>query len=142
MNSSLPKELTFCPYRVLELDPKSKPTDKAITKAYKLMALKTHPDKNPSAEARAKFEQVKLASQVLLNEELRGAYDKVLEARWLQEERMKRQGLDRQKIVEDLLQREKDYQEALLKKVSSKEEKEEMERKVETELEKLVREIK
>ena len=55
---------------------------------------------------------------------------------------MKRQGLDRQKIVEELLQREKDYQEALLKKVSSKEGKEEMERKVETELEKLVREIK
>jgi len=38
-----------------------------------------------------------------LNEELRSAYDKVLEARWLQEERMKRQGLDRQKIVEELL---------------------------------------
>jgi DnaJ-class molecular chaperone len=103
MNITLPKELTFCPYAVLDLDPKSHPTDKSITKAYKLMALRTHPDKNPSAEARAKFEQVKLASQVLLNEELRKAYDKVLEARWLQEERMKRQGLDRQKVVEELL---------------------------------------
>lgn len=79
---------------------------------------------------------------MLLNEELRGVYDKVLAARSLQEERMKRQGLDRQRIVEELLQREKEYQEALLKKVSTKEGKEEMERRVENELEKLVREVK
>lgn len=40
------------------------------------------------------------------------------------------------------MQREKEYQEALLKKVSTKEGKEEMERRVESELDKLVREIK
>ncbi len=39
MNITLPKELTFCPYTVLNLDPKSHPTDKSITKAYKLIAL-------------------------------------------------------------------------------------------------------
>jgi len=33
----------------------------------------------------------------------------VLQARELQQERLKRQGLDRQKIVEELLQREKEY---------------------------------
>ncbi len=67
MNSnSLTKDLTFCPYQVLELDPKSKPTDQDITKAYRNLARKYHPDKNPAPEARDKFEQVKLASQVLL----------------------------------------------------------------------------
>lgn len=59
---TLPKDLTFCPYAILALDPKSHPTDQAITKAYKLMALKWHPDKNPSLEARTMFEKVKLAS--------------------------------------------------------------------------------
>jgi curved DNA-binding protein CbpA len=34
-----------------------------------------HPDKNPSPEARELFERGKLASQVLLSEDLRRAYD-------------------------------------------------------------------
>ncbi len=57
------------------------------------------------------FEKIKLASQVLLSEDLKAAYDKVLEAKWQQEERLKRAGLDRQRVVEELLQREKEYQE-------------------------------
>ena len=97
MNSKidLPKDLTFCPYQILELDPKLKPTNTDITKAYRTLARKYHPDKNPSPDARTMFEKVKLASQVLLSDDLRSIYDKVLEARWLQEDRMRRQGLDR-----------------------------------------------
>jgi hypothetical protein len=72
------------------------------------------------------FEKIKLASQVLLSEELRAIYQKVLEARWLQEDRMRKQGLDRQKIVEELLLREKQYQDALRTKVSTADGQEEM----------------
>ena len=63
------------------------------------------------------FERVKLASQVLLSEELKAAYDKVLEAKRQQEERMRISGLDRQRVVEELLQREREYQDALQKRM-------------------------
>ena len=99
------KDLKFCPYTVLKLDPKlsSKVTQQDVNRAFRSMARVWHPDKNPAPEARDMFEKIKLASQVLLSEELRSVYDKLLEAKWAQEERMKRAGLDRQRVVEELL---------------------------------------
>ena len=98
------KDLKFCPYTVLKLDPKSsKVTQQDVNRAFRSMARVWHPDKNQAPEARDMFEKIKLASQVLLSEELRSVYDKVLEAKWAQEERMKRAGLDRQRVVEELL---------------------------------------
>ena len=102
------KDLKFCPYTVLKLDPKSKVTQQDVNRAFRSMARVWHPDKNQAPEARDMFEKIKLASQVLLSEELRSVYDKVLEAKWVQEERMKRAGLDRQRVVEELLQRERE----------------------------------
>ena len=103
------KDLKFCPYTVLKLDPKSKVTHQDVNRAFRSMARVWHPDKNQAPEARDMFEKIKLASQVLLSEELRSVYDKVLEAKWAQEDRMKRAGLDRQRVVEELLQREREY---------------------------------
>ena len=63
MNSSMSiKDLKFCPYQVLKLDPKGQHSEKEINKAFKKLALLYHPDKNPSPEARDIFEKGKLAS--------------------------------------------------------------------------------
>ena len=79
------KDLKFCPYTVLKLDPTSKEgvTQQEISRAFRSMAKVWHPDKNKAPEARDMFERVKLASQVLLSEDLRSVYDKVLEAKWV-----------------------------------------------------------
>lgn len=51
-----------------------------IRRAYYLQARKWHPDKNPSQEAKEKFQQIGEAYQVLGNEKLRAVYDKEGEA--------------------------------------------------------------
>ena len=81
MSTTNVKDLKFCPYKVLNLDPEAKPTNQDISRAFRSMAKIYHPDKNPAPDAREKFERIKLASQVLLSEELRATYDKVLEAK-------------------------------------------------------------
>jgi curved DNA-binding protein CbpA len=93
MNSSAQqqiKDLQFCPYEVLGLEPLSSPSQKDIQRAFRALAKVYHPDKNPSPAARETFERGKLASQVLLSEELRTAYDLYLSAKREQAERMRR----------------------------------------------------
>ncbi|WP_035017102.1 DnaJ domain-containing protein, partial [Enterovibrio norvegicus] len=51
-------------------------SERDIKKAYKRLAMKYHPDKNPGDEsATDKFKEVKLAYEILTDDQKRAAYD-------------------------------------------------------------------
>ena len=59
------------------LDVKTNASELEIKKAYRKLAITTHPDKNPGDEtAHARFQAIGEAYQVLSNDELRKRYDK------------------------------------------------------------------
>lgn len=63
------------PYRVLGVDKKA--TQDEISKAYRSLAIKYHPDRNPenAAEAAAKFKQITAAWEMIGTEDKRKRYD-------------------------------------------------------------------
>lgn len=66
--------LVFCDYYdVLGLSRDA--SDSQISKAYRKLSLKYHPDKDPSEEAKKKFHEVSHAYEVLGDEEKRRIYD-------------------------------------------------------------------
>ncbi|MCQ2816945.1 MAG: DnaJ domain-containing protein, partial [archaeon] len=65
----------FNPYEILEIE--SGADEKTIKKAYKRLALKYHPDKNPNnLQAKAKFILIAKAYDALTNEESRKNFEK------------------------------------------------------------------
>lgn len=54
---------------------KTSASDKDIKKAYFLLAKKYHPDLNPDASARAQFEKVQKAYEILSDSHKRQEYD-------------------------------------------------------------------
>ncbi|MCC7277493.1 MAG: DnaJ domain-containing protein, partial [Chromatiaceae bacterium] len=46
-----------------------------IKKAYRRLAMKFHPDRNPGEEAEQKFKEAKLAYEILTDPKKRSAYD-------------------------------------------------------------------
>jgi len=61
-------------YETLGVDPSADPN--TIKKAYRKMALKYHPDKNPGAEAEKKFKEISAAYEVLSDEDKKQTYDR------------------------------------------------------------------
>ena len=66
---------SFNPYEILEIDEKA--DERTIKKAYKKLALKFHPDKNPNnLQAKAKFILIAKAYEALTNEESKKNFEK------------------------------------------------------------------
>lgn len=106
------------------------------------MSLVWHPDRNKAPNARDKFEQIKTASLILLSETDRKNYDQYYKAKQQAKERLERQGADRKKIIDDLLRREKEYKDGLMRHMGDRDGEDDSFKRAETELEKLIREIK
>lgn len=84
-------------------------TEKEIKKAYRLKALKCHPDKNPDNPNAAKeFHQLSDAYLVLSEESSRKAYDQVLKAKQAQKVRNQLLDSKRKKLKDDLEAREEE----------------------------------
>ncbi|KAL7077200.1 hypothetical protein ACQ4LE_004103 [Meloidogyne hapla] len=79
--STQKKSIDFDPYKVLQLQ--SGCTSSQVDKAYKKMALKWHPDKNPEQKERAQqmFLKIYRAFEFLKDEIARGDYDEQIAAK-------------------------------------------------------------
>jgi len=60
-------------YGVLELEPTA--TEDEIKSAYRKMALKYHPDKNPDGSTEEKFKDIGYAYNILSDPQKKGIYD-------------------------------------------------------------------
>jgi len=60
-------------YEVLGVDRNASEAD--LKKAYRRMAMKFHPDRNPGEEGEAKFKEAKEAYEILNDSQKRAAYD-------------------------------------------------------------------
>ncbi|KAG0250558.1 DnaJ (Hsp40), sub C, member 17 [Mortierella polycephala] len=81
-------------------------TTKEITKAYRLKALKVHPDKNPDPNAAKIFHELSQAYDLLLDPAARAAFDNLLNVKVQAKERTDKYDTVRKKMKEDLENRE------------------------------------
>ena len=79
-----------------------------IKKAYKKLIKKYHPDKNKEANTFEKFDRIKIAYELLKNEELKALYDSKLKMKEERKVKKKQMNDKRRKFAEDLEGREKD----------------------------------
>ncbi|MDK2819596.1 MAG: DnaJ domain-containing protein [Mycoplasmataceae bacterium] len=88
-------------YKILNVSPKSDINE--IKKAYKILAMKYHPDRNSTISAEKKFRKITEAYDVLSNPTLKNSYDENTTTRNLDyktEETMKLDSKPEEKIVE------------------------------------------
>ncbi|KAG0199540.1 hypothetical protein BGX28_007236 [Mortierella sp. GBA30] len=91
-------------YSVLGVDRTA--TTKEITRAYRLKALKVHPDKNPDPNAAKIFHELSQAYDLLLDPAARAAFDNLLNVKVQARERADKYDSARRKMKEDLESRE------------------------------------
>ncbi|GAM28019.1 hypothetical protein SAMD00019534_111950, partial [Acytostelium subglobosum LB1] len=93
-------------YSVLELEHDA--TEKQIQRAYRVLSVKWHPDKNKSAEARVMFEKISEAKKILNDKEKRALFDAQIKAK--REKKRKDDEMDRKrkKMKDDLNTREEE----------------------------------
>lgn len=83
-------------------------TEAEIRKAYRKKALQCHPDKNPdNPKAAELFQELSKALEILIDGSARAAYDKLLNAKKAAQLRTKQLDSKRQKLKNDLEEREK-----------------------------------
>lgn len=83
-------------------------TIEEIEKAHRNQALKYHPDKNPTKEARDKFEEMQTAYEVLKDPTKKKAFDNILAAKLEDIKRYEKQSKQKRQMAEDLLRREEE----------------------------------
>ncbi|XP_055547060.1 dnaJ homolog subfamily C member 17 [Wyeomyia smithii] len=90
------------------LDIEISATEAEIRKAYRKKALQCHPDKNPdNPKAAELFQELSKALEILIDKSARAAYDKLLSAKKAAQLRTKQLDSKRQKLKNDLEERER-----------------------------------
>ncbi|KAF9428627.1 DnaJ (Hsp40), sub C, member 17 [Podila epigama] len=84
-------------------------TSKEITKAYRLKALKVHPDKNPDPNAAKIFHELSQAYDILLDPAARAAFDNLLNVKVQAKARTEKYDATRKKFMDDLVSREEAF---------------------------------
>ncbi|XP_062561069.1 dnaJ homolog subfamily C member 17 [Armigeres subalbatus] len=83
-------------------------TEAEVRKAYRKKALQCHPDKNPdNPKAAELFQELSKALEILIDSSARSAYDKLLNAKKAAQLRTQQLDSKRQKLKEDLEERER-----------------------------------